>query len=126
MEEVAPARGLSEEAMLAGLRDLRLPVTGGAELAADLCAAFALGLLAALALGLLLRAVTRRAPRRAETGIEADLARLAALPDEARRLALLHLLRGRAPERVRTLGPALYRPGGLPEAAWLEAELRRP
>ncbi|SFD63191.1 hypothetical protein [Roseivivax sediminis] len=114
-----PARAITEEALHAGLRDIHLPLNAPGGLVAELFAALALGLALALILGLLLRTLTAR-----RAGMPAE-APLDALPDEARRLALLRLLRERAPERYAEIAASLYRPGGLPEAAELQAELDR-
>ncbi|ETX28668.1 hypothetical protein [Roseivivax isoporae] len=119
------ARALSEEAMLAGLRDIRLPASAAGGAPAEMLAALAVGLALALLAGLALRAVTARRPVARGTGLRQAVAEAAALPDETRRLALLHLLRDHAPGRHAELRAALYRPGGLPDAATLERELLR-
>ncbi len=113
---------LSRDAMLAGLRDIRLPADAPGGLWADLLAALALGLMLAVLAGLVLRLMTRARPRgpiaNAADGIHA-------LPEEDQRLALLRLLKARAPDRYATLTQALYQRGGLPDIAVLRAEVRR-
>lgn len=114
-------RAISEEALLQGLADIRLPAHAAGGIAAEILAALGLGLALALCLGLVLRLVMIRTVARPPTD-SGD-----ALPedDEARALALLRRLKARDPERARALAPDLYRPGGLPPVARLEDALAR-
>ncbi len=116
-------RALSEDAMLAGLRDIRLPPEAAGGLVAEGLAALALGLLLALAIGSVLRLLSRA--RQLDAGVPDPLARIAALPEEDQRLALMALLKTRAPERFAELSATLYRPGGLPGLEVLRAEVQR-
>ncbi|WP_146591118.1 hypothetical protein [Puniceibacterium confluentis] len=115
--------GLSEEAMLIGLRDIRLPTEAPGGLFAELLVALFLGLLLAVVLGLGLRLVTRLRPVPADSKM--DWQAIQALPDEAQRLAMLRLLKSRAPERFAALTQALYQPDGLPDIGVLRAEVQR-
>ncbi|MFD1343091.1 hypothetical protein [Litorisediminicola beolgyonensis] len=114
-------RAISEEALLQGLADIRLPSEAAGGLVAELLAALGLGIALALCLGLLLRLMTTRRSRRPTQATDA------ALPedDEARALALLRRLKARDPARAAALAPDLYRPGGLPAVARLEEALAR-
>ena len=103
------------------LLDIRLPPGGALEAVADVLVSAGLAGCAALAVvGLMRLAFTRR--RGAATpGLEARIAALAELPEDARRVGLLHLLKEVAPERYEALRPKLYRPG---EKIDVEAEVR--
>lgn len=115
---------MSREAMLASLGDIRLPVEAAGGMLADFAAAVGLAALAAMIVVALLRgAGSKRAVNRDPTPAERHAA-LRTLPDEERRVALLHLLKEIAPERHAALGDRLYRPGGVPLEA-IEAEVAR-
>lgn len=114
---------LSKEAMLTGLRDIRLPGDAPGGLLAEGLAALAFGLLLAVLVGGILRLVTRVRPRRAVP--DDPLASIGALAEEDQRLALLRMLKLRAPERYAVLTQALYQPGRLPDVATLRAEVQR-
>ncbi len=112
-------RALTEEAMLAGLNDIRLPSSSPGGLAADLLAAAGLGIAAALLLAALLRLVTRARmarPARADPG-ERELDE--GTEDACRRAALRRLKRD-DPARYANLAADLYRKGGLPPLEALE------
>lgn len=116
-------RALSETAMLAGLRDIRLPVDAAGGGLGDLAAAMALAAGAALIVLQILRLFSLRRSA-ALTGPD-RLAGLDDLPEDARRVALLHFLKDRAPDRFAPLKSRLYsreNPLDLPE---LEAEVAR-
>lgn len=98
-------RALSEEAMLAGLRDIHLPPAGRADAAADLLAAAGVGLALALVAGALLRTVTTGRRPRAGTG---------AAPTPLDRVQALFRLKARRPERFAAFRPLLYRRGEQP------------
>ncbi|KRS10957.1 hypothetical protein XM53_18725 [Roseovarius atlanticus] len=112
---------LSEAAMRDSLLDIRLPPGGALEAVADVLVSAGLAGCAALAIvGLMRLAMTRR--RGAETpGVEARIAALRDLPEDARRVGLLHLLKEVAPERYDALRPKLYRPDAQID---VEAEVR--
>ncbi len=88
---------LSEEAMLTGLRDIRLPADAPGGLLAEALAALALGLLLAVMLGCLLRLVTQLRPRPQTAKVLDDLD---TLPEEDQRLALLKRLKAGAPRTL--------------------------
>ena len=113
-------RALSEEAMLAGLRDIRLPPDAAGGFAAELLAAVALGLILAVVAGWMLR-MLRAAPRLRHAP---PPQRAAALSPDQTRLALLHDLKTRRPDIFARYAPSLYRPGGLPDAEELERALK--
>lgn len=115
-------RALSEAAMRASLHDIDLPARAAGGFAADLALAIGLGGLGALLLVVLFRLVSLRARPPAPAD---PVAAVYDLPDPARRVALLHLLRARAPERYAEIRGAIYSPGGGIDLATLEAEVRR-
>ena len=111
--------------LLAALHDPRLPQgTAGLD-AGALVAAFGLGLLIALGLFALARPALRtraRAPRPGEL-----LARIAALPEEARPLAAARLFASLGAPAPSSVARSLYRPGagaGV-DGAEIEAALAR-
>jgi len=112
---------LSEAAMRDSLLDIRLPPGGAAEAVADVLVSAGLaGCAALVVIGAMRLAFTRR--RAALTqGLEARIAAMRDLPEDARRVGLLHLLKEVAPERYDALRPKLYRPG---EQIDVEAEVR--
>ena len=119
-------RALTEEAMLSGLHDIRLPGTAPGGLAAELLAAAGTGILLAVALAALAALVTR-----ARSAKAADLP--AEAPEEtdpqdeaALRRALLRRLKRERPERFAEVAGDLYRPGGVPETAALRALVDAP
>ncbi|MDD9727950.1 hypothetical protein PVV74_21095 [Roseovarius sp. SK2] len=100
---------LSEAAMRDSLLDIRLPPGGAVEAVADVLVSAGLaGCAALLVIGGLRLAFTRRRSG-ATPGVEARIAALAELPEDARRVGLLHLLKEVAPERYDALRPTLYR-----------------
>lgn len=118
-------RALSEAAMLTSLRDIRLPAEAAGGIAADLAATIAIAGFAALLLAGVLRLLSLRNTAAAPETLADQLARLEEMPEADRRVALLHLLRAKAPERYRAVRGALYQPmGGVPTAT-LEAEVNR-
>lgn len=116
-------RALSETAMLAGLRDIRLPVEAAGGSLAELAAAIALAAGAALIVLQLLRLFSQR--RRAAPMWPDRQAMLSGLADDARRMALLHLLKDRAPDRFAELKNRLYAPENPLELEELETEVAR-
>ncbi len=112
-------RALTEEAMLAGLHDIRLPSDAPGGLLADALAAGGLGLLLAMAVAGLVVFLTQLRP---EETAETDSNARKSEPDgeDARRLWLLRHLKETHPERFADLAPDLYRRGGLPEIETLE------
>jgi len=104
---------MSREAMLASLGDIRLPAEAAGGMLADFAAAIGLAALAALIVVAILRgAGTKRATHRLPTLAERRSA-VEALSGETRRVAMLHLLREAAPDRLAAFGDRLYRPGGV-------------
>ena len=114
---------MDEPDPLIGLHGLRLPPDVPFQALADLCAALGIGLLLAWLLSPLLGRLTLRRAR--PPSLDDQIAALSDLPDDRRIPALLHLLRTRAPEAARRYGDGIYRPGGLPPAAEVEAALRK-
>ncbi|MEM8956958.1 MAG: hypothetical protein AAGC86_03995 [Pseudomonadota bacterium] len=113
---------LSKEAMLASLRDIRLPDVGAGGWVSDLAVAVGLASTAALIIALAARLVSqRRSKPSARTPREA-LDHALRLPEAERRIALLQILRARAPERYRALTRDLYSLEGAPDTRVLEAE----
>ena len=118
-------KAMSETAMLAGLRDIRLPAEAAGGWPADLAAAVALAGFAALLVGWAVLLVSSAQARTRPRDLQYEISDLAALPDDDRRIALLHLLKDRAPDRFAALQEGLYRPEGGPDAARLQAEVAR-
>lgn len=115
-------RALSEEAMLASLRDIWLPAEAAGGVFAEIAAAVSLAACAALIVAAALRMVSTRVPVKRST--EPDpLAALDEMPEHVRRLVLLQQLRAQHPERYVSLTQTLYQRGGAPEVATLEAEI---
>ena len=109
-------RALSEEAMLAGLRDIHLPPAAPSDATADLLAAAGIGLALALVVGAALRTVTaRRRPPDGRTG---------APTGELDRVQALFRLKVRRPERFALFRPLLYRRGEQPDLETVLRELR--
>jgi hypothetical protein len=118
-------RAISEEAMLSSLRDIRLPTEAAGGAWADLAATIGLAAMAALGVVLALRVFSLRRAAPATAGPKAALDALRDLPDEDRRVALLHLLRDHAPDRHAALRDRLYRPAPAIALSDLEAEVAR-
>lgn len=116
-------RALTEEAMLAGLHDIRLPADAPGGVVAEILAAGGLGILAALVLAAAVVALTRLKPvnsARTDTNpVDTESG-----DDNARRLRLLHQLKTERPEAFAQLSSDLYRKGGLPEIAVLERMMK--
>lgn len=114
---------LSEEAMLASLRGLRLPSEAVGGLVADVAVAVGLAALVALfAVALVRVASVRRLPA---DDLGKQIEALEGMPEARERVALLHLLKGVAPERFEALQGALYQPDGVVDLAQLRAEVAR-
>ncbi len=118
-------RALSETAMLAGLRDIRLPAEAAGGLLADVTATVALACMAALACAALLRLFGQRQKTHRPAPLADHVAALKNLPEADRRVALLHMLKRHAPERFATLQNSLYRPGNHISVADLQREVER-
>lgn len=120
-------RALTEEAMLAGLHDIRLPGTAPGGLAAELLAAAGAGILAALLLAALVMLVTRaRAALPAREAVVAGSEDVDDGSEAARRRALLRRLKRERPERFAALRGEIYRRDGLPALPDLEAMVKGP
>ncbi|WP_299964113.1 hypothetical protein [uncultured Roseobacter sp.] len=117
-------RAISEAAMLASLRDIRLPEIAAGGTLAEVAAVIGLASVAALLLVGVIRLLSREKQPQA-TGSETGLAALAHLTGAERRVALLHLLRARAPERFAAIKGEIYTPGGGIDLETLEHEVRR-
>lgn len=113
-----------EQALLAGLHDIRLPVEAAGGALAEIAAVVAIGALAALLVAGLLRLIGRRVGRARQAPVAEPLDQLSGLAAQDRRVALLHLLRARDPERYARLRQSLYRRDGALDLAALEAEMR--
>ena len=112
------------QSLLAGLRDIRLPVEAAGGAVAELAAAVALGAVAALVVAGGARLIGQRAGH-VPLAPEGDpLSALSGLGGDDRRVALLHLLRARDPDRYACLRQCLYRRDGALDLATLEAEVR--
>ena len=115
--EAAAGEPLSEAALLAGLRDIRLPPEAPFGALADLAVAAGLAAVAALIVLALMRAFGHIRPLsralKPEVARARRLAAARALPADRRRVALLTFLRDEAPSRHQALSAALYRPDGV-------------
>lgn len=113
--------GMSQEALLKSLVDIELPSHAAGGRFAELLAAVALATFAALLVAGLLRLFSRKQQDTAPS--EKDrLAGILALPEKDRRVALLHWIRAKDPERYHAIASNLYRPNAGPELSVLEAE----
>ena len=115
---------ISREAMLASLGDIRLPAEAAGGMIAEFAAVVGLAALAALIVVALLRGAGIKRISPGKPTIAERHARIRALPEDRRRIALLHLLKELAPDRHAALGDRLYRPGGVPLDE-IEAEVAR-
>ena len=61
----------------------------------------------------------------AGSSLRAQILAMTDMPDDTRRVALLHLFRDAQPERYAAIKGALYQPGGGVDIATLEAEVAR-
>lgn len=114
---------LSESAMLTSLRDIHLPAEAAGGLAADLAVTVGVAGCAALLIAAAFRMVSLKQRHTGSETAQDRRARLAALPEAERRVALLHLLRAQDPQRYAAIRGALYQPGGGIDIATLEAEV---
>lgn len=97
--------------MRESLLDIRLPEASALAPFADLLLAAGFGGCAALIVVGLVRLVSRRRTGEARASVADRIAALRTLPDDARRVGFLNLLKEIAPERYAELRPKLYRPG---------------
>ncbi len=113
---------MSKDALLKSLVDIELPNHAAGGWFAELLAAVALAMFAALLIAGLLRLFSRK--RLAEKPNAQDqLQGILALPPKDRRIALLHWLRAKDPERYqKTVAEGLYQPNSGPDLTLLEAE----
>ncbi len=114
-------RAAPDATLLASLRDIRLPPIAEGGLIADLL--ISAGLAALLALALLWLFSTRKPRFQTET-VAQLVDRIKRLPPDERRIALLHLLQTKAPERYVDVSQHLYKPDAIDLPA-LEAEVNR-
>ena len=114
---------ISHETILASLHDIRLPTEAAGGLLAEVAVAIGLGFLCAGVLGFVIPVFAgRRRPEVGRTLVE-RVADLRHLPDEARAMALLHLMRSATPETMPKDRTTLYAADGFPTAAELETAL---
>lgn len=110
-------RAISKDALLASLRDIRLPEAAWGDLVSNVTATLALASLSALCLVGLFRLLSRPRTRHAPAPVKHA--------DTDRRVALLHQLKNHAPGRYAALRSRLYRRDGGLDLETLEAELDR-
>ncbi len=117
-------RALSEDRMLQALHDIRLPAEAAGGALGDMAATLAMAGILALLVGSAIRLMTRKRIARQDRSLADVLDELQAMPEADRRVALLHLLKARAPSRFEALRPSLYRRGSGSDVNQLEAEVR--
>ena len=115
-------QGFSRETMLAALRDIRLPGDAAGGWLAEMLVSIGLAALAALICLALLRLVFRHKTTPKALTLAETIQQVETLPEQAQRVALLHLLKQHAPERFAALSQRLYAPHAL-DLATLKAEL---
>ncbi len=119
-------RRISTDDVLNALQDIRLPADASGGVAADLLAAFGLGLLLAWCLTFLLSLVAGRPTSLVEEGhTKAAEPGSDAGSDEDRTVILLHQLRRVAPGEAKQLARDIYAPAGMPDAETVRAALHR-
>lgn len=118
-------RAAGPEDLLAGLHDIRPPLEAAGGWPAEAAVILAAALIAAWAVSFALPLVTAP-PRTREETLADRIAAARALPEGARVIALLHLIRAERPEALPDIAPLLYRPDAAPDAATLEALLTAP
>jgi len=116
-------QAMSKEALLKSLVDIELPSQAAGGALAEFSAVIAIAAFAALFLAGLLRLFSRRVQTHKPSEKDA-LAQILALPEQERRLGILHWLRAQHPERYAAISNELYRPNAGPDLATLEAEAR--
>ncbi|MEM8951038.1 MAG: hypothetical protein AAGC99_17090 [Pseudomonadota bacterium] len=117
-------RALSEEAMLQALSDIRLPADAAGGALGDMAAAIAMAGIFALLIGGAIRLMSRKRTKERAPSLADILEALQDKPEAERRLALLHLLKARAPDRFEALRTGLYRRDAAGDIDELEAEVR--
>jgi hypothetical protein len=117
-------QAMSEAAMLISLRDITLPVEAAGGSVADVAITVGLAGVLALIIAAGLRLFSMRRPA-AASPLRGQFLAIREMPDDARRVALLHLLRQAQPERYAAIKGALYQPEGGVDIATLEAEVAR-
>ena len=111
--------------MRTSLHDITLPPEAAGGWLSDVAMTVGLAALVALVLAGALRLISqRRAALRPRTMAD-RLADLRGLPPDDRRIALLHLLRSRAPDRYAEVARDLYRRDTSLDLDGLEAEVAR-
>ncbi len=115
-------RALTEEAMLAGLRDIHLPAEAAGGALSDMAAAIALAGFAAMLVAGTVRWLSQR--REEEPGLTDFLDEISNASPSEQRVALLHRLKGQAPDKFAALSAGLYRPGPAIDIERLKAEVR--
>jgi hypothetical protein len=117
-------QAMSEAAMLISLRDITLPVDAAGGAVADIAVTVGLAGVLALIIAAVLRLFSMRRPA-AGSILRAQILAINDMPEDTRRVAVLHLLREAQPERYAAIRGALYQPGGGVDIATLEAEVAR-
>jgi hypothetical protein len=117
-------QAMSETAMLISLRDITLPIEAAGGFGADIAETVGLAGVLALFIAGMLRLFSMRRPA-AVPPLRGQFLAIREMPDDARRVALLHLLRQAQPERYAAIKGALYQPEGGVDIATLEAEVAR-
>ncbi|QDC09877.1 hypothetical protein FHY55_11735 [Oceanicola sp. D3] len=113
---MADGQALTEEAVQAGLLDIRLPSEAAGGGLAEVAAGAGIGLALALCLAALLRPMLHRRQRPARLPSFAErLAAAEALPEAEREIALLRLWREADPAGYAARRATLYTQDGLPE-----------
>lgn len=118
-------RALTEEAVLAGLQDIRLPHTAPGGFIAEVLAAGGLGLCLAFLVATLLRHTFLSRGEAWRIGSPSDPPVAQPISGSERHLALMATLKEKRPEAFGEICARIYEPGGLPDMATLEAEVQR-
>ncbi|MEM9577780.1 MAG: hypothetical protein AAF999_12290 [Pseudomonadota bacterium] len=119
------ARALSEEAMRASLHDISLPASAAGGVLAEIAVTIGLAGVAAVLVACLLRLFSLRTQPTPQDSLEDHLAKIESLPEDRRRVVLLHLLRQHAPARYAEVARDLYRLRSSVTTQALRAELDR-
>ena len=102
-------RALTEDAMLAGLHDIRLPAEAPGGTVAEVLVAIGIGILLAVAAAALYALLSQARGSVVRPPVAEDI------PDAgAESRALLRQLKRERPERYADIARDLYRPGGMP------------
>lgn len=114
---------ISEAQMLASLHDIELPAQALGGQIPELFMIIGIAGLSGMLLALLVRTVFTHS-RNAGSDTQRRLRQIHKLPEPERRVALLHLLRDRAPDRYASYQDKLYHSDGGIDLVRLEREVR--